>query len=53
MTILKKIVGSNKKSWDSKIKYALWANRITKKSAIGKIHFDLLYGSTISLPIDL
>ena len=29
MTIVKKIVGENKKAWDSKIKYALWANRIT------------------------
>jgi transposase InsO family protein len=38
MTILKKTVGDNKKSWDSKIKYALWEDRITKKDSIGKIH---------------
>ena len=53
MTILKKTVGNNKKSWDSKIKYALWADRITKKSAIGKTPFELVYGSTVSLPIYL
>jgi hypothetical protein len=33
MTIVNKIVGENKKSWDSKIKHALWADRITKKAA--------------------
>eukprot|EP00253_Pinus_taeda_P017139 PITA_17139 len=33
ITIIKKIVGDNKKSWDSKIKYALWADRITKKKS--------------------
>ena len=53
MTILKKIVGSNKKSWDSKIKYTLWVNRITKKSATGKTPFELVYVSTITLPIYL
>ena len=51
MTILKKIAGNNKKSWDSKIKYALWVDRITKKGAIGKTPFELVYGSTASLPI--
>ena len=53
MTILKKIVGSSKKSWDSKIKYALWADRITKKSATENTPFELVYGSTVSLPIYL
>ena len=53
MTILKKIVESNKKYWDSKIKYALWADRITKKSATGKTPFELVYGSTVSFPIYL
>ena len=53
MTILKKSVGNNKKSWDGKIKYALWADRITKKSATGKTSFELVYGLTVSLPINL
>ena len=53
MTILKKIVTNNKKSWDSKIKYALWTNRITKKSATGKTPFELVYGPTASLLIHI
>ena len=44
MTILKKTIGNNKKSWDSKIKYALWVDRITKKSATRKNPFELVYG---------
>jgi len=40
MTIVKKIVGENKKSWDSKIKYALWEDRITKKDSTGKFHLS-------------
>ena len=32
MTIIKKTVGDNKKAWDSKVKYALWVDWITKKS---------------------
>ena len=31
MTILKKTVGNNKKSWDGKIKYALWVDWIIRK----------------------
>ena len=53
MTIVKKIIGDNKKSWDSKIKFALWADRITKKSAIGKSPFELVYGTNVTLPIHL
>ena len=53
MTIIKKTVGDNKKSWDSKIKFALWANKITKKSATGKSPFELVYGLDVTLPIHL
>ena len=53
MTILKKIVGNNKKYQDSKIKYALWDEKIMKKSATWNNPFELIYGSTISLPIYL
>ena len=53
MKILKKTIGNNKNSWDIKIKYALWVDRITKKSATGKTPFELVYGSTISLPFYL
>ena len=53
MTILKKIVGSNKKYWDSKIKYVPWVDIITKKITTRKNPFELVYGSTFSLPIYL
>ena len=53
MTILKKIVGSKKKYLDSMIKYALWVEGITKKSATRKTPFELVNSSTASLPIYL
>ena len=51
MTIVKRIIGDNKKSWDSKIKFALWADRITKKSATGKSPFELVYGTNLTLSV--
>ena len=53
MTILKKTVGDNKRSWDGKIKYALWADRITKKNSTGKTPFELVYGITATLPLSM
>jgi hypothetical protein len=53
MTIVKKIAGENQKFWDSKIKHALWANRITKKTTTGKSPFELVYGLEARLPVHL
>ena len=53
MTIVKKIVGDNKKAWDSKIKFALWTDRITKKNATGKSPFKLVYGMDVTFPIQI
>ena len=53
MTIIKKTVGDNKKAWDSKIKYALWVDQITKKRSTGKSPFELVYGLDVTLPIHL
>jgi transposase InsO family protein len=53
MNIVKKTIGQNKKSWDSKIKYALWANCITTKNSTRKIPFELVYGFEARLPINL
>ena len=33
--IIKKLLEDNKKSWNTRLKYALWANRISTKRAIG------------------
>ena len=51
--MLKKIVGENKRSWDSKIKHALWADRITKKAVTGKSPFELVYGLEARLLVHL
>ena len=48
-----KIVGNNKRAWDSKIKYALWADRITKKNSIGKSPFKLVYSLTATLRVSM
>ena len=53
MTIIKKIVGDNKKAWDRNIKLVLWADRITKKSSTGRIPFELVYGLDVTLPVHL
>ena len=53
MTIVKRIIGDNKKSWDSKIKFSLWVDRITKKSAMRKSPFELVCDRNVTLPIHL
>jgi hypothetical protein len=53
MTIIKKVVGENKRSWDNKIKHALWADHITKKESTGKSPFELVYRMEVTLPIHL
>ena len=53
MTILNKKIGNKKMSWDSKIKYAVWDDRITMKSATRKTPFELVYGLTVSFLVYL
>jgi transposase InsO family protein len=53
MNILKNVVGENKKSWDRKIKYAVWEDRITTKTSIGKTPFEMVYGLEAKLPVNL
>jgi transposase InsO family protein len=53
MNIIKKVIGENKKSWDRKIKYAVWADRIKTKTSTGKTHFELVYGLEEKLPVNL
>jgi transposase InsO family protein len=50
--IIRKTVGNNKRVWDSYLKYALWADRITKKHATGKGPFELVYGLDVVLPVN-
>ena len=53
MNILKKTVGNNKRAWDNKIKYSLWADRIMKKNSIIKSPFELVYGLIATLLVSM
>ncbi|XP_059078084.1 uncharacterized protein LOC131876658 [Cryptomeria japonica] len=52
LKIIKKLLGNNKKAWDSKLTLALWVDRITVKKSTGKAPFELVYGTRASLPLD-
>ena len=49
--IIKKLLETNQKSWDSKLKFDLWANRVTEKRSIGTSPFKLVYGTKAIFPI--
>jgi len=51
--IIKKLLEDNKWNWDSKLKFALWANRVTTKKSIGNSPFKLVYGTEVVFPIQL
>ena len=50
---IKKFLKHNKRSWDSMLKYALWADRITVKQAIGTSPFQLVYGTEVVFRVQL
>ena len=43
--IIKRLLEDNKRAWNSKLKFALWANRVTTKRSIGLSPFQLVYGA--------
>ena len=47
MRIIKKLLEYNKRAWHTKMIYALWANRISTKRAIGMSPFQLVYGAEV------
>ena len=51
--IIKKLLEDNKKAWHTKLKYALWADRISTKRAIGMLPFQLVYGAKVIFPTSL
>ena len=51
--IIKKLLENNQKSWDSKLMFSLWANRVTDKKSIGTSPFKLVYGTEAIFPIQL
>ena len=38
------LLQGNKRAWHTKLKFALWADIISSKRAIGTSHFQLVYG---------
>ena len=43
----------NKRAWHTKLKYALWADRISTKRVIGMSPFQLVYGAKVICPVSL
>eukprot|EP00253_Pinus_taeda_P025557 PITA_25557 len=51
--VIKKTLADHKKSRDSHLIYAIWANRITPKRSTGKYPFQLIYGKDAIFPTNL
>ncbi|CAL9225176.1 unnamed protein product, partial [Arabidopsis halleri] len=51
--ILEKIVGTTRKDWSAKLDDALWAYRTAFKTPIGITQFNLPYGKSCHLPVEL
>ena len=51
--IIKNLLKDNKRSWHTKLKYALWADKISTKRAIGMSPFQLVYGTEVIFPASL
>ena len=51
--IIKKLLEENKRAWHTKLKYALWSNRINIKRDIGMSPFQLVYGAEVIFPTSL
>ena len=43
--IIKKLLEENKKAWNAKPKFALWADRVSTKKYIGTYPFKFVYGT--------
>ena len=50
---IKKLLQENKKVWNSKLVYALWANRVSTNKSIGTSPFQLVYGTDVAFPASL
>lgn len=53
LQIMRKIIGDNKMSWDGKLKFALWVDRITKKRSTRRSPFELVYDLDAVLPMNI
>jgi transposase InsO family protein len=51
--LIKRLLEDNKKAWDSKLKFSLWADRVTTKRSLGISPFQLVYGTEVVFPSQL
>jgi transposase InsO family protein len=51
--LIKKLLEDNKRAWDSKLKFSLWADRVTTKKSLGISPFQLVYGTEAIFPTQL
>ena len=51
--IIKKLLEDNTKAWHTKLKYALWDDRIKTKREIEMSPFQLVYGAKVVFPASL
>lgn len=53
MKILKKTIAENQRDWHFKLKFSLWAARVTTRRYTGKSSFELVYGTQALFPSQL
>jgi hypothetical protein len=51
--IIKRLLEDNKKAWDSKLNFYLWADRVTTKISLSVSLFHLVYGTEAVFPSQL
>jgi ribonuclease HI len=51
--LIKKLLEDNKRAWDSRLKFALWADRVTTKRSLGISPYQLVYGTEAVFPTQL
>jgi hypothetical protein len=51
--LIKKLLEDNKRAWDSKLKFSLWADWVTTKKSLGLSPFQLVYGIEVVFPTQL
>ncbi|KAH9303500.1 hypothetical protein KI387_043862 [Taxus chinensis] len=53
LRIIRRTLDENQRAWHTKLKSALWADRITPKRSTGNSPFNLFYGREAILPMSL
>jgi hypothetical protein len=51
--LIKILLEDNKRAWDSKLKFTLWADRVTTKRSLNTSPFQLVYGTEVVFPTQL